>query len=399
MKVLVINCGSSSLKYQLITTDNENVIAKGIVEKIGGNSEFCYAKKNGEKVNKKISAKNHTDAMKAVLASLTDKDNDFIRSLDEIEAVGHRVLHGGDEFVESVVISDAVIASIKKFAIFGPLHNPANLEGILSCEELMPGKKQVAVFDTAFHQTMPESSYMYALPYEYYEKYRIRRYGFHGTSHRYVAMKSAEFIGKEKDKTNFIICHLGNGSSITAVKNGKCFDTSMGLTPLEGLVMGTRCGSIDPAIVPFLMEKEKISSRDMDTLMNKKSGFIGVSGVSNDFRELSAAADSGNARAKLAKDLFIRSIRKYIGAYMVELDPLDAVVFTGGIGENAHDVREGCVAGMDNFGIKIDRGLNSATRGKLADLSAPGSKTKVLLVPTNEELMIARETQWVVKGK
>lgn len=399
MKVLVINCGSSSLKYQLIETKDSSVVTKGLIEKIGGQSEYTFNRKNGEKVNINAALKNHTEALEVVIENLMSRDNAFISSPNEIDAIGHRVLHGGDEFVESVVIDEKVIASIKKFAIFGPLHNPANLEGILSCEKLMPEKKQVAVFDTAFHQTMPESSYMYALPYEYYEKYRIRRYGFHGTSHRYVAMKSAEFIGKKPQDTNFIICHLGNGSSITAVKNGKCYDTSMGLTPLEGLVMGTRCGSIDPAIVPFLMEKENLSAREMDTIMNKKSGFIGLSGVSNDYRELSAAAESGNKRAALTQDLLIHSIRKYIGAYMIELNPLDAIVFTGGIGENACEVRKRCVAGLEPFGIRLNQELNSATRGKLTDLSEQGSKTKVLLVPTNEELMIARETEWVLAGK
>lgn len=399
MKVLVINCGSSSLKYQLVTTENENVITKGLIEKIGGNSEYCFVKKDGEKSNKKISVKNHTEAMKEVLSCLTDKQNDFIRSLDEIDAIGHRVVHGGEEFTSSALIDDRVIASIEKYSELAPLHNPPNLQGILSCKEVLPKIRQVAVFDTAFHHTMQERAFIYALPYEYYEKHGIRRYGFHGTSHRYVTMKAAEFMKIPLEQFNCITCHLGNGSSITAVKYGKSVDTSMGFTPLEGVVMGTRCGTIDPAIVFHLMKKEKLDTKQVDDVMNKKSGLLGVSGVSNDLREITAAAKEGNKRAQLAREVLVHSIRKYIGAYMVELGRVDAVIFTAGIGENVPSVRAGSVGGLENFGIKMNHVKNDSARGVLTDLSAPDSKTKILLVPTNEELMIAMETEWVVNKK
>lgn len=399
MKVLVINCGSSSLKYQLITTENENVVTKGLIEKIGGDSEYCFTQKNGEKNNKKISVKNHTEAMKEVLACLTDKQNGFIGSLEEIDAIGHRVVHGGEEFSASALIDEKVIASIEKFSELAPLHNPPNLQGILSCKEVLPKIKQVAVFDTAFHHTMREKAYVYALPYEYYEKHGIRRYGFHGTSHRYVTIKAAEFLGIPLDKFNCISCHLGNGSSVTAVQHGKSVDTSMGFTPLEGVVMGTRCGTIDPAIVFHLMKKEKLDTKQVDDVMNKKSGLLGVSGISNDLRDITAAARDGNARAQLARDVLVHSIRKYIGAYMVELGKVDAIIFTAGIGENESSVRAESVSGLENYGIKLDHDKNKNIRGVLSDLSAQDSVTKVLLVPTNEELMIALETQWVINGK
>ncbi len=395
MKVLVINAGSSSLKYQLIETDSELVITKGIVEKIGGDAEFSFNNKNGEKIKSKVSAKNHTEALKVVIDSLIDKNNNFISSLDEIDAVGHRVVHGGEEFFKSVLIDDKVIKSIEKYSELAPLHNPPNLQGILACKEILPKTKQVAVFDTAFHQTMPESSYMYALPYELYEKYGIRRYGFHGTSHRYVSIKAAEFLGIKIDNFNAISCHLGNGSSITAIKGGKSVDTSMGFTPLEGVVMGTRSGSIDPAIIFFLMEKENLSPKEINDVLNKKSGLLGLSGISNDLRDIFAKKDE-DKRAKIAIEVLVKSIRKYIGAYMVELGRVDAIIFTAGIGENEWHIREQSVMGLEEYGIILDSEKNQTTRGKLADLSKKESKTKILLVPTNEELMIALETKWIV---
>ncbi len=396
MKVLVINCGSSSLKYQLMTTENEGVITKGIIEKIGSASEYTFTSKKNEKNKKSVSAKNHTEAMQIVIDNLVSPENGFIASLKDIDAIGHRVVHGGEEFYTSALITDHVIASVEKYSELAPLHNPPNLQGILSCKEVLPETKQVAVFDTAFHQTMPESSYIYALPYEYYEKHRIRRYGFHGTSHRYVSMKAAEFLGIKKDDFNCITCHLGNGSSITAVQNGKSLDTSMGYTPLEGLPMGTRCGSIDPAIVFTLMQKENLSAKQIDDILNKKSGLIGISGVSNDLREINDAAAKGNKRAQFAIEVLVKSIRRYIGAYMAELGKTDAIIFTAGIGENEWHVREKCMDGLEELGIKLDHEANSATKAKLADISAPDSKIKILVVPTNEELMIALDTEWVI---
>ena len=399
MKVLVINCGSSSLKYQLITTENEGVITKGIIEKIGGDSEYTYTDKKGEKVKEKVSVKNHTEALKEVISNLTSPENSFIHSLKEIEAIGHRVVHGGEEFYKSALINDKVIASIEKYSELAPLHNPPNLQGILSCKEILPKTPQVAVFDTAFHQTMPESSYIYPIPYEYYEKYKIRRFGFHGTSHHYVTIKAAEFMKKDINEFNCITCHLGNGSSITAVKNGKSVDTSMGFTPLEGLPMGTRSGSIDPSIIFFLIEKENISSKEVNDILNKKSGLAGLSGVSNDLREIRDAASKGNKRAKLTIEVLIKSIRKYIGAYLVELGNTDAIIFTAGIGENEWYIREKCLEGLEELGILLDKDLNKANKSKLAYISREDSHIKVLVVPTNEELMIALETEWVIKGK
>jgi acetate kinase len=398
MKVLVINCGSSSLKYQLITTENEGVISRGIIEKIGGAAEHRYDSKDHRKLSVNLPVKNHTEAMQAVIEHLLNPENGFIGSLDEIDAIGHRVVHGGEEFYASALITDNVLASIEKFAELAPLHNPSNLQGIYSCRELFPGTRQVAVFDTAFHQTMPESSYIYPLPYEYYEKYRIRRYGFHGTSHRYVSIKAAEFLGMNLDRFNCISCHLGNGSSITAIMNGKSVDTSMGYTPLEGLPMGTRSGSIDPAIIFTLMQRENLSAGQINDILQKKSGLKGISGVSNDLRDIDAAALKGNKRAIFAKDILIKSIRKYIGAYMIELGRVDAIIFTAGIGENETSIREKCMEGLESYGIELDRDLNKMTKSKLADISTGKSKIRVLVVPTNEELMIALETQWVLEN-
>ncbi len=398
MKVLVINAGSSSIKFQLIQTDDESVITKGVVEKIGGDAEFSFLNKGGKKVSSKVDAKNHTEALKVIIECLLSKENAFISSLKDIEAVGHRVVHGGEEFVKSVIIDKKVIKSIEKFSDLAPLHNPPNLQGILACKEILPDTKQVAVFDTAFHQTMPESSYIYAIPYEYYEKYGIRRYGFHGTSHRYVTMKAAEFLNINLDNFNCITCHLGNGSSITAVKEGKSIDTSMGFTPLEGLVMGTRCGSIDPAIIFFLMEKENLSVKQMNDVLNKRSGLFGLSGISNDLRDIYAKVDE-DKRAKITIEVLVKSIKKYIGAYMIELGRVDAIIFTAGIGENEWHIREKCLENLQNFGVKIDFEKNRNTRAKLAEISQADSKIKVLVVPTNEELMIALETKWVIEGR
>jgi acetate kinase len=399
MKVLVINCGSSSLKYQLIETKEEGVITKGIVEKIGGDAEFCYNGKTGDKIKQNVPVKNHTDAVKVVMENLVNPEHNFIKSLDEIDAIGHRVVHGGEEFTKSALIDDKIIASIEKFSELAPLHNPPNLQGILACREVMPDKKQVAVFDTAFHQTMPEEAFLYALPYECYETKRIRRYGFHGTSHRYVTMKAAEYLGIPIDNFNCITCHLGNGSSITAVRNGKSVDTSMGFTPLDGVIMGTRCGSIDPAIIFHLINQEGLSSSQVNDVLNKKSGLLGISGISNDLREIVAAANQGNKRAKLAVDLLVRSIRRYIGIYLVELCRVDAIIFTAGIGENEYHIREHSVEGLECFGIMMDKEKNAAVKGKITDLSALESVTRILMVPTNEELMIALETEWVFEGK
>lgn len=397
MKVLVINSGSSSLKYQFLRTRDQKVLTKGLVEKIGGNAEFSYVNKDGEKIKQTTDAKNHKQALSVVIDNIGNPANGFIQSLDEIEAVGHRVVHGGEEFADSVLVDDQVIDSIDRFSELAPLHNPANLQGILACKEILPKVPQVAVFDTAFHHTMPESSYLYAIPYEYYEKRGIRRYGFHGTSHRYVTLKAAEFLGKPVEEVNLITCHLGNGSSITAVKNGKSIDTSMGFTPLEGVVMGTRSGSLDPAIIFYLMEKENLSTADINTILNKKSGLLGLSGVSNDLREIWEKSKNGNHQATIAREVLVKSIRKYIGAYLVELGNVDAIVFTAGIGENDFDVREKAVSGLESLGININIEINKQTRGELKELSASDSKVKVLLVPTNEELMIALDTEQVLK--
>lgn len=400
MKVLVVNCGSSSLKYQLIETRTSEVLAKGLVERIGlGEVEYSFTHGQKPKTKIGIQAKNHTEALKEVLGKLVSPDHGVLTSLDEIGAIGHRVVHGGESFYHSALITDEVIKAIEANGELAPLHNPPNLQGILACKEVLPSKKQVAVFDTAFHQTMPERSYMYALPYEYYEKYKIRRYGFHGTSHRYVAMKAAEFLGKPLESINLITCHLGNGSSITAIAGGKSMDTSMGFTPLEGVVMGTRSGSLDPAVLLYIMEKENLTPKQMSDLLNKKSGILGLSGISNDMREINDAADKGNHRAKLTLEVLVHSIRRYIGGYMVELGRVDAIVFTAGIGENDWVVREMCMANMENWGFVLDKEKNRTTRGTLTDISLSSSKGKILVVPTNEELMIALETQWVLEGK
>jgi acetate kinase len=392
MKVLVINCGSSSLKYQVLNMDDESLLCKGPVEKIGiDGSMLTHTKIGAEKFIVEAPMKNHTDAIQYVLDALVDKDHGVLASMSELGAVGHRVLHGGDKFTASCLVDEKCKEAIRSCIPLGPLHNPANLMGIEACEKLMPGKPQVAVFDTAFHQTMPPEAFMYALPYEYYEKYAVRKYGFHGTSHRFVSAKAAEMLGKDIKDLKLISCHLGNGASLAAIKDGKCFDTSMGLTPLEGLVMGTRCGDIDPAAIPFIAEKEGMSFKEADTMMNKKSGILGVSGVSSDFRDVEAAANEGNARAQLALDMFVHRVKHYIGAYAAEMNGVDAIIFTAGLGENGKTMRKWICEDMDYLGIKLCDERNDV-RGKEAFLNTDDSRVKILLIPTNEELMIARDT-------
>lgn len=392
MKVLVLNCGSSSLKYQLINMQNEEVLAKGIAERIGIEDGFVKHEAIGkDKLFVEENMGNHKAAIKIVLKAISDPVYGAIESMDEIFAVGHRVVHGGEKFTGSILITEEVKATLEECSDIAPLHNPPNLMGIYACEEILPNVPMVAVFDTAFHQTMPKSSFLYALPYELYEKYQIRRYGFHGTSHKYVAQRAAELLGKPLESLKIVTCHLGNGASIAAVDGGKSVDTSMGFTPLEGLVMGTRCGDIDPAIVAFLQDKAKLSVAEVNNIMNKKSGVLGISGISNDFRDLESASAEGNERAQLALDIFHKRVKKYIGAYAAEMGGLDAVVFTAGLGENSADTRKEVCQGLEFLGIKIDDEKNNV-RGKETIVSTDDSATKVLLIPTNEELMIARDT-------
>ncbi len=391
MKVLVINCGSSSLKYQLLNMPEGNILAKGICERIGIDGQLTQ-NSNGAKNIWQIPMPTHGEAIKSVFKALTDPDVGVIASLDEISAVGHRVLHGGEEITHSVIVDDHVLDVIDANIPLGPLHNPANSLGIKECRKLLPNVPQVAVFDTAFHQSMPPKAYMYALPYEMYEKYHIRRYGFHGTSHMYVSHRCAELEGKRPEELKIITCHLGNGSSICAVDGGKCVDTTMGLTPLEGTPMGTRCGSIDPAIVTFLMDKLNVTPKEMNNLMNKQSGVQGLTGISSDFRDINAAANNGDEKAKLALDMFCYSVKKYIGAYYAAMGGCDAIVFTAGVGENDKVVRAGSVEGLEDcFGIKIDP-VKNLLRGEEVLISTPDSKVHVWVIPTNEELAIAQET-------
>ena len=391
MKVLVINCGSSSLKYQLFDMKDQKAIAKGLVERIGLETGMLkHQPLNKDKVEISESIPNHKVAVKMMLDALLHEDYGVITKLDEISAVGHRVVHGAEKFSGSVKIDDEVMKVLNDCASIAPLHNPPNIIGIEAARELLPDVPMVGVFDTAFHQTMPAYAYIYGIPYELYEKYSIRRYGFHGTSHKYVSIKAAEFLDRPIEELKMVTLHLGNGSSITAVKNGKSIDNSMGFTPLEGVIMGTRCGSIDLAIVSFLMEKEGIYLKEIDNYLNKKCGVYGISGVSSDFRDLESAAEEGNQRAKLALDVFAYQIKRYIGGYAAAMNGLDVIVFTGGIGENSILVRKMICDQMDYLGIKIDDAKNNI-RGKQADISADG-KTKVLVIPTNEELMIALDT-------
>ena len=398
MNVLVINCGSSSLKFQLINSESEKVLAKGLCERIGIDGSLTYQPAGGEKVKSDKAMPTHTEAIQFVIDALTDAETGVVKSLDEIGAVGHRVVHGGEKFASSVVITDEVKAAIEECNDLAPLHNPANLIGINACQKLMPGTPMVAVFDTAFHQTMPEKAYMYGLPYEYYEKYKVRRYGFHGTSHSFVSKRAAEVMGKSYDEVKTIVCHLGNGSSVSAVLNGKCVDTSMGLTPLEGLVMGTRSGDIDPAIMEFIAKKENLDIEGVMEVLNKKSGVFGISGgLSSDFRDLTDAMNAGDKKAKIAMDVFSYRVAKYIGSYAAAMNGVDDIVFTAGIGENDDYVREEVCKYLGYLGVDFDTEVNTGLRGKEAELTKEGSKVKVFVIPTNEELAIARETLALVK--
>ena len=398
MNVLVINCGSSSLKYQLINSDSEAVLAKGLCERIGIDGRLVYQKTGCDKEITEAAMPTHKEAIQMVLDALTNDKTGAIGSLKEVNAVGHRVVHGGEKFAKSVVITDEVISAVEECNDLAPLHNPANLIGIRVCSELMPGVPQVAVFDTAFHQTMPEKAYMYGLPYEYYEKYKVRRYGFHGTSHSFVSKRAAEVMGKSYDEVKTIVCHLGNGSSVSAVLNGKCVDTSMGLTPLEGLVMGTRSGDIDPAIMEFIAKKENLDIEGVMEVLNKKSGVFGISGgLSSDFRDLTDAMNAGDKKAKIAMDVFSYRVAKYIGSYAAAMNGVDDIVFTAGIGENDDYVRQEVCKYLGYLGVDFDFEVNTGLRGKEAELTKEGSKVKVFVIPTNEELAIARETLALVK--
>ena len=392
MNVLVINCGSSSLKFQLINSESEEVLAKGLCERIGIDGSITYQPAGGEKVKSDKAMPTHTEAIQFVIDALTDPETGVVKSLDEIGAVGHRVVHGGEKFASSVVITDEVKKAIEECNDLAPLHNPANLIGINACQELMPGTPMVAVFDTAFHQTMPEKAYMYGLPYEYYDKYKVRRYGFHGTSHSFVSKRAAELVGKPYDQVKTIVCHLGNGASICAVENGKSVDTSMGLTPLEGLVMGTRSGDIDPAILEFIAKKEDLDIAGLMTMLNKKSGVYGLSNnLSSDFRDLDAAASEGNKPAKIALEVFAYRVAKYVGSYVAAMNGVDVIAFTAGIGENSGSMRADVIKYLGYLGITLDEEANGK-RGEEIVISTPDSKVKVLVIPTNEELAIARET-------
>lgn len=400
LKILVVNAGSSSLKYQLIDMENESVLAKGNCEQIGTESTFTHKVPSDETKNIKalpMEMQDHAAALKIVLETLVDAEHGVIGSVKEIDAVGHRVLHGGEKFSGSVLVDDKVEEAIKECFDLGPLHNPANLTGIKACQKIMPGVPQVAVFDTGFHQTMPDYAYMYALPYEYYEKYGIRRYGFHGTSHRFVSKKCIELLGNP-EHSKIVTCHLGNGSSISAVVDGKCFDTTMGVTPLEGIMMGTRCGSIDPAIVPIIMKKEGLTPDQMDTVMNKKSGMLGLCGTS-DNRTIESRAKEGDKRAKLIESMLCHQLTKYIGGYAAAMGGLDAIVFTGGIGENNPQYRDRVCDKLKFMGVEINYEINDKLkRGPEGEISTPNSKVKVYVICTNEELMIARDTKEIVEA-
>ena len=398
MKILVLNCGSSSLKYQLIDMENEAVLCIGLVERIGIEGSILTQKKDGVegKYVKEQPMKDHQDAIKLVLEGVLDSTYGGVKDMNEINAVGHRVVHGGEKFASSVVITDEVEEAIRKCSELAPLHNPANLMGIDAIKAVLPGVPNVGVFDTAFHQTMPASSYLYGLPHRLYTEYGVRRYGFHGTSHKYVSQRAAAMLGKDIADLKIITCHLGNGASIAAVDGGKVVDTSMGLTPLEGLIMGTRCGDIDPAIIPFIMKKENLDADGVDKLMNKESGVYGMTGISSDFRDISTAAAEGNQKAIDALDAYHKRVKKYIGAYAAEMNGVDAIVFTAGLGENGIEDRLAIASNLEVLGVKMDAEANNV-RGKETVISAADSKVKVLLIPTNEELMIARDTLELVK--
>lgn len=400
MKILVLNCGSSSVKYKLIDTATDNVMAEGGVEKIGLPDGFLkYKLSDGSKAIKELGLVDHKGAVKAVLDILTDPELGCISSYDEIDAVGHRVVHGAEKFSKSVLITDEVLQQVKECYDLAPLHNPANVTGIEAVEEILPGISQVGVFDTAFHQTMPAKSYMYALPYRFYKEDGVRRYGFHGTSHRYVSARVCEILGVDIEKQRIITCHIGNGGSITAVFHGKSIDTSMGLTPTEGLMMGTRVGDVDPGALTFLMKKHNLTVDQLQTIINKESGVLGVSEISSDMREIEAAVNAGDERAKLALDMYEQRIIKYIGAYAAEMGGVDIIVFTGGVGENQTGLRANVCAPLGFMGVTLDKDINAKTRGTETVISTPESKVTVVVVPTDEELMIARDTEKIVNGK
>lgn len=400
MKILVINAGSSSIKYQLIDMEKEKLLAKGLVERIGETEASQLEHKvNGEKYTIKKPLENHAEGMELVLSTLVDKKMGVIKSLNEISAIGHRVLHGCDKYTKAALVNDEVINDIKEFTPLGPLHMAANLLGIEACQEVMPDKKNVAVFDTAFHQSMPDYAYMYAVPYNWYTDYKVRKYGFHGTSHEYIANEMAKVLGKDVKDLKIISCHLGNGASLCAIKNGKCLDTSMGFTPLEGLTMGTRCGDIDPAVLEYVMDKTGMNIHEMLTALNKKSGLLGLSEVSNDMRDVCKGMNEGNEKCKLAVNKFVHVVKKYIGAYAAIMNGVDAIAFSAGTGENRNDIRKLVMTDMDYLGIDFDFEANDkAPRGELFKLSKDGSKVAVYILPTDEEMSIARQTKEIIEN-
>ena len=396
MKVLVVNCGSSSVKYQLLNMEDESVMARGLAERIGiEGSRLKHQAAGREEIIIEKPMPDHKTALKLITDVLTDEKTGVIKDVDEIYAVGHRVVHGGEKFSGSVRITDEVMDTLRECADLAPLHNPPNIMGIEACQQLMPGKPMAGTFDTAFHHTIPDYAYIYPIPYEYYKKYGVRKYGFHGTSHKYVAERAAEIVGEPLESLKIITCHLGNGASITAVNGGKSVETSMGFTPLEGLAMGTRCGSIDPAIIAFIMEKENKTVEEVNNILNKRSGVLGISGVSSDFRDLEQAAEKGDYNAKLAIEVFAYKVKKFIGSYSAVMNGVDVIVFTAGLGENSVSMRERICSGLDYLGLELDPEANNV-RGKEAIISKPGCKVKAVVIPTNEELMIARETVKIV---
>ncbi|NLG57816.1 MAG: acetate kinase [Clostridiales bacterium] len=398
MKILIVNAGSSSLKYQVMDMTDESTLAKGLIERIGIPGSRLKQTAGEKKHMAELPMNDHIEASKQMIAALTDPEHGVLSSMDEISAVGHRVVQGGETFTTSILIDEACINAIKANIPLAPLHNPANLMGIKACLQVMPEKPMVAVFDTSFHQTMPPQAYLYGFPHEYYDRLRVRRYGFHGTSHRYVSRRGAQFLGKELEDLRVITCHLGNGSSICAVDRGKSVDTSMGLTPLEGVLMGTRSGTVDPAALQFIMNSDNIDIDEMLEILNKKSGFLGVSGVSSDMRDVEKAAEEGNVRAQVALDMLFRGIKKYIAAYAAIMGGVDVIIFTAGIGENSGELREAVLSDMEFMGISIDKAKNKV-RGVEADISAEDSRVKLLVIPTNEELVIARDTKELVDSK
>ncbi len=393
MNILVLNCGSSSIKYKLFEMTNKEVLAQGGIEKIGmPNSFIKFSMPNGEKKIMEVSIPEHTKGVQVIFDVLTNAEYGVVKSISDIDAVGHRMLHAGSKITESSILTDEVLEIFASCNDLGPLHNPANLKGVNAVKAIKPDMPQVGVFDTAFHQTMPDYVYMYPLPYEFYEKYGVRRYGFHGTSHRYVSQRVCEFLGIDPVGKKIITCHIGNGGSISAIKDGKCMDTSMGLTPLEGLMMGTRCGDIDPAIIPFLMKHANLTAEEMDTIMNKKSGLLGISGTTSDMREIQAARDAGDKRAELAQEMYFYRVRKYIGSYAAAMGGVDVILFTGGVGENKQNCREAACEGLEFMGVKLDKEKNAQIMGEEAIISTPDSRVTVCVIPTDEELMIATDT-------